>query len=167
MTKKYIIALLVVVFLLSMFNLFKKNFKDIGEYPDTWSVAQGIMEDKPIFVRFRNGLKEAVGHSGYPFQIGVAVPLLHPIKGLPDGTESDELAKIEDVLVKKLTENNQAVFAMVITINGMREFVFYASEWKPEIYEQKVKSIDSGKHELQFMMKQDPKWNTFKQFSSK
>ena len=83
----------------------------------------------------------------------------------------EKLAGLNDpqksLLVEKLTEVNQAVFAMVVTFNGMREFVFYASEWKPEIYEQKVKSFDSGKHELQFMMKRDPKWDTFKQFSSK
>jgi len=46
----------------------------------------------------------------------------------------------------------------------MREVVFYATEWKPEFFEQKVKSIDSGLHKLQFMMQHDPEWNTFKQF---
>lgn len=166
--KKIVLLLLIIIVLISMFSFFKKNFKNITDYPDTWSIGQDITEGKPMFVRVRNGLKEAAGHPSYPFQIGVAIPLLNPTEdGLTTNTEADELGKIEDLLVEKLTTNNQSVFAMVITFNGMREFVFYASEWKPEFFEQEVKSINSGAHELQFMMKRDPKWDTFIQLSPK
>jgi hypothetical protein len=45
----------------------------------------------------------------------------------------------------------------------MREFVFYANEWKPEYYEAKVKEINKQfpNRELQFMMQHDPKWDTY------
>lgn len=166
--KPIIAILLIGIAIIYMFTLFNKKFKDINDYPDTWSIAQGTRENKPMFVRFRDGLKDATGHPAYPFQIGIAIPLLNPTEdGLTNNAEADELGKIEDVLVEKLTEKNRSVFAMIITFNGMREFVFYASKWEPEIFERDVKSINSGNYELQFMMKQDPKWDTFKQLTTR
>jgi len=152
--------------ILSMFNLFKKSYKDITEYPDTWSVAQSVREGKPIFIRFRVGIQDAIGHPKYPFQIGVAVPLIEPtMDGLTINAEAEELNKIEDELDTVLSQDNQAIFVLAITTNGMREFVFYSTEWKPEIFEQKVKSVNVGRHELQFMMQHDKNWDTFRQFS--
>jgi len=132
---------------------------------DTWAVTRGTIEDKPLVVRFREGLRTVVGHPQYPFQIGVAIPLIEPdIHGFPSGKEGEELNIIEDKLDESLKKDDKAVFALTITANGMREFVFYASEWKPEFFEKAVKSIDSGSHELQFMMQHDPTWDTFKKF---
>ena len=150
-----------------MFNMLfgKKKYKNINEYSDKWLIAKGAEQNKPIFIRYRVGLAEAIGHPQYPFQIGVATPLLSPTaEGLTVNLEAEVLGKIEEKLEASLTENNQAVLAFIITTNGMREFVFYASEWKPEIFEQKVKAIDAEGHDLQFMMKHDKDWNTFKQF---
>ncbi|HET9410041.1 MAG TPA: DUF695 domain-containing protein [Candidatus Sulfotelmatobacter sp.] len=148
-----------------MFNFLTKKFKDIKSYPDTWSVSKGMREGKPIFVRFREGLREAVGHPEYPFQIGIAVPLLHPTEdGLTTDSEAQELGKIEDALNERIVRGGSGIFALTITYNGMREFVFYAKEWKPESFEQEVKSINAGPHKLQFMMQRDSKWDTFKRF---
>ncbi len=152
-----------------MFGFFKKKeFKDISQYPDTWTIGQAVREGKPIFIRTRSGLNDAVGHPNYPFQIGVAVPLLTPTKdGLTTNEEAEVLGKIEDNLNQTLSQKSEAVEAMVITTNGMREFMFYASEWKPEYFEKEVKSVEPMGHELQFMMQHDPKWKTFQQFSPK
>lgn len=146
----------------------KKEFKEISQYPDTWTIGQAVREGMPIFIRTRSGLNEAIGHPNYPFQIGVAVPLLTPTKdGLTTNEEGEVLGKIEDDLNQILSQKGEAVEVMVITRNGMREFVFYASEWKPEYFEKEVKSVESMGHELQFMMQHDPKWETFQQFSPK
>lgn len=146
-----------------------QKYRNINEYEDRWTVLQGELNEKPIFSRYRNGFDEAVGHPDYPFQIGVAVPLINPTSdGLPTTPEANELFAIEDKLTETLEKNQEAVHVMTITFNGMREFVFYASEWKPEYFEQKVKDIRrniSSKHELQFMMQPDEKWETFRTYS--
>ncbi|HTC95995.1 MAG TPA: DUF695 domain-containing protein [Terriglobales bacterium] len=148
-----------------MFNFSPRKFKDIRSYPDTWSVGKGTLEGKLIFTRFREGLKEAVGHPEYPFQIGIAVPLLHPTEdGLPTNSEAQELGKIEDALNDKIAIDGSGIFVLIITYNGMREFVFYTKEWKPESFEQEVKSINADPHKLQFMMQHDPKWDAIKRF---
>src|SRR6185295_16075581 len=109
------------------------KLKKISDYPDSWTIAKGLMENKPIFVRYKDSLVEAVGHPNYPFQIGVAVPLINPTEdGLAIDSEASELDSIEDALEKSFGENQQAIHVITITFNGMREFVFYAAEWKPE-----------------------------------
>lgn len=156
---------------MSMF--WQKKFKNISDYGDKWQVLQGKLDNKPIVTRYKISLVDAIGHPKYPFQIGVAIPLINPtVDGLTTDTEAEELWKIEDELTKTLEKNGEAVLAMVITFNGMREFVFYASEWKPEYFEQEVKQIQanhsiSQNHELQFMMQHDKEWETFKKHSGR
>lgn len=147
---------------------FKKEFKPIGEYADTWSLSHAEIDGKPLIVRYREGFKEAVGHTGYPYQIGIAIPLIEASKeGLPSKEEGNRLYEFEDALTEALATNGETAFALSITTNGMRELVFYASELKPEYYEAKVKAVAQQfpEHELQFMIQSDPDWNTFMQFS--
>lgn len=151
-----------------MFNPFAKKFKNISEYPDAWSVAQGVIDGKPIFTRYRSGINEAIGHPNYPFQIGIAIPLNSPTEdGLPANEEGNRLGQIEDAISAVLQLHDETVFVLSITTGGMREFVFYASEWKPEYYEAKVKEAGKSfaEHDLQFMMQPDKNWDTFRQFT--
>lgn len=145
-------------------------FKKITDYDDRWALLQGHLDGQPIFTRYREGLIDAVGHPAYPFQIGVAVPLLKPTaNGLPEPNEGDQLFVVEDALTAALEEDQAAVHAMTITFNNMLEFVFYASEWKPEYYEQKVESVRqrlATAYKLQFMMQEDKEWGTFKKYSA-
>lgn len=149
-----------------MLNIFKKKYKSINEYPNTWSVGQGEFNGKPLIARYRQ-IKEAKGHPDYPFQIGVAVPFLKSTdNGLPEKEDSEALNGIEDNLADVLEKDGQTVFVLTITTSNMREFVLYAKEWKPEYFEKEIKELNKSfpSHSLQFMMRQDPKWSTFAQF---
>jgi hypothetical protein len=151
-----------------MLNIFKKKFKDMPSYSDRWSMLQGIDEGKIIFIRARN-IQDAVGHPEYPFQIGVAIPLKQPTgAGLPNPQESEALRLIEDKLIPALTKDDETVFVMALTTHGMREFVFYAKEWKPEFFEEKVNEVEksSAPYELQYMMKHDPNWESYATYTS-
>lgn len=143
-----------------MFGI-KKSFLPISDYPDDWAILEADNAGSIIMVRKRTGLDQAAGHTGYPFQIGIAIP----VNNIQE--QQKDLQKIEDSLCTELTSDNTAVLAAVITTPEMREFVIYASEWKPEEYEQQVKKVNArfANYELQFMMQRDPKWSTFKSFS--
>ncbi|HEX8182773.1 MAG TPA: DUF695 domain-containing protein [Candidatus Saccharimonadales bacterium] len=139
-----------------------KKFQPLNEYPENWVMIQDTNEGKPMFVRVQASLKDAVGHPEYPYQIGVAVPLHNQTSnGLPRENEFNDLNAIEDTLCDTLTD---AVLVAIITTDGMREFVFYAKQWKPEEYEARVNEIETqqGTHQLQFVMQHDPEWSTFK-----
>lgn len=126
-----------------------------------------IMEIQYIYIRIRIGLKDAVGHPQYPFQIGIATPLINPTsEGLTTNEEAEELFQIEDSLQSVFEKDDKGVCVLIITTSGMREFVFYVSEWNPEIYEQNVREINSHyeNRELQFMIQKDKSWDTFKSY---
>ncbi|MBP9757319.1 MAG: DUF695 domain-containing protein [Candidatus Pacebacteria bacterium] len=145
-----------------------EGFEPIREYDDTWSLGHAEVEGKPLITRYREGLKAAIGHSSYKYQIGIAIPLLEPSKeGLPTQEEGDRLYEIEDALTESLTADDESVFALSITTGGMRELVFYAGEWKPEYYEDKVRAVATNfpEHELQYMIQSDPEWETFSSYS--
>lgn len=149
-----------------MFNIFKKKYKDIKDYSDTWSVLNGEYDGKIISIRYRN-LEGAIGHTKYPYQIGVAVGFqVETENGLPEEKDSNELLKIENNLIELLEKQNQCVFVGTLTTNNMREFVFYAGEWKPEFFDKEIKSLEekSSPYNLNFMMQEDKEWNTFKNF---
>lgn len=143
-----------------------KKIKPLNEYSENWVIAQGVHDGKATFIRIQLSLRDAIGHPEYPYQIGVAVPLKDPTtEGLPKNSELEALNAIEDLLYDTITD---ATLVATITTNGMREFVFYAKDWKPEIFEAQVKMIEAkqGTHRLQFMMQQDSSWSTFKSLLS-
>jgi len=97
-----------------MFNIFKSKFKPISEYPDTWQLAHSGEGDELLFLRLREGLKEAVGHNKYPFKIGIAIPFGKSIK-MMSVEENGSLMEIEEAICKSLETNEDAVLSMVIT----------------------------------------------------
>jgi hypothetical protein len=147
----------------------KNNMTSENNEQKDWSVRQGTLDSKPIFTSFRASVDTEENHKKYPFQIGVAVPLINPTAdGLPTTEEAKELWAIIDVLQKKLADKFETIYVMSLTIEGMREFVFYTPEWKPQEIENIVKEIEKevgDGHELQFMMQEDKKWETFKKYS--
>lgn len=151
-----------------MASLFKKKFQEINDYPDTWTILRGTYDGRPIFIRLRESMKQAIGHPDYPFQMGVAIPLKNPgTECLITDGEAEQLHAIEDLLTKALCENQAAVLVMVITTAGMREFIYYTKDWKPEYFKERVNDIEkhTRTHELQFIMRHDPDWSIFKQFT--
>lgn len=151
-----------------MFDLFKKKkYKNINEYPDTWSVIRSEHEGHFISIRFRDGLKEAVGHSDYPYMLAVMVAIKNPDKnGQPSAEEDKKLASIEEYLIKLLTEKDEAVFAFTTTVVGQRQYFFYTKNGEVEYMKDKGSSIEKAftEYEFEFQNGKDPKWINLKTF---
>ncbi len=142
----------------------KNSVVDMG-----WSIAQGVIDDKPVFIRYCGGLNTNINKFKYPFQIGIAAPLLNPtMDGLTNNEEAKQLWQIEDELISSLTEKYEIIPVLFITTGGMREFVFYVSEWKPEEIEVTIKEVErkTNHHKLQFIMQEDREWKTYEFFTT-
>lgn len=134
-----------------------------------WKVLQAYIDNQPGVISFRTTVNTEKNRKSLPFQIGIAVPLLQPTEqGLPLDAEASQLWKIEDGLKSKLKEKYNSLYVITITVGGMREFVLYTPEWKPKEIEKTVKEIEkeiNDGHELQFMLKEDSDWKTYKDFT--
>jgi hypothetical protein len=131
-----------------------------------WSVSQGEFDDRPIIIRTNTGAASIAEDSRFGHRVGVAMPLRKPDKhGFPQANESAELDVIEDKLVLALTAKGTAVFVLVITTAGMREFVFYTSE--PASVGRALRHIEKAveTHEIQHVLEEDPDWNVYKTFA--
>lgn len=132
---------------------------------DSWTVCEGQYNGKPLIARVNIGLKPLVADSRYQHRIGVAVPFRSPdADGFPSGAESWKISEIEDLLADELELHHQSLFAVAITTNGMREFVFYTSD--TQVAERKLEAlaerIDS--HQIQRVIAPDPDWSVYRQF---
>lgn len=154
-----------------MFNLFKKEtkYKPITEYPEDWAVIKSEYNGHQIFIRLRSGLKDAIGHSDFPYLFAVLVQINQPNEnGMPseeEGKNGGKLFQIEEALIKHITENNEGVFAFVTTLNGERQFHFYVKKWEPEYYHEKVRKVQENfkdYKDFETQMGKDPEWFNFK-----
>lgn len=129
-----------------------------------WAQAEGSAQEKVLFIR-RNVTTDALRKPGaYPFRLGVAVPFNRPNEhGLPDVDEARQLDEIEANLVAALSEA-KAVHVLVLTSNGMREFVFYtaAPEAARAIVE-KQQAAEPG-HRMRYLLSEDPQWSLYQSF---
>ncbi len=142
-----------------MFKFFKKDFKQLSEYPkDSWSVLE--QKDAGLVIRINDGLKDAIGHPDYPVKMGVAVP----VKDNPQKTfeRKDQLGK---AICEVLGTNG----IVTCIINGLKEpqffeFLIYARNGLD--FDSIGKSLEKKFPDLGIQMyaKLDPKWEAYKSF---
>ena len=145
----------------------RKKFPIIKEIDlaDAWSMFQGEHNGHPLIARARTSAKDLVGHPSYTHQVGIAVPLHDPDQnGFPSAAESTQLDNIEDRIAYMLESGNESLLVVVISINGMREFVLYTTS--PDEVQRKFGALKKEilSHTLQLMIRPDKEWNVYKAF---
>ena len=145
---------------------FRRKIVERSQLPlnGPWLVAEGRHCDAIMFVRTNTGYREYRMIPGYEHQVGIAVPMVSAeANGLPGPDESVSLAEIEEIICKYLQEQCESLFVAVITISGMREFVFYTRD--PSSVERRLAKLrqEITSHELQLMIQPDKNWDIYSQ----
>lgn len=169
---RYTLIMVFVVLTLASVSFFNKKDRKINvplALIDKWALAKSELNGKPVLSRYLDGATLATDYRDYPYQIGIAIPLLAPdANGFPSNEEGDQLAGLEDSILQNFSKlESPPIQVMSISHNGMREFVYYSRKWAPEEYEKVVKSINSNPHELQFMVQEDKNWETYRMHSAR
>jgi hypothetical protein len=136
-----------------------------GRNMGSWSVLQGEMNGKPIFIRVDTQWKESSQRAQYPYRIGIAIPLNNPNKdGLPSNDEMNILNSIEDLIDKELIQEGKTILTLIITTHSMREFVLYTNI--PKVVKNKHSGLKNRvkTHEIQMIIENDPTWEVYKSF---
>ncbi len=132
-----------------------------------WSVSRAEYDGKPMVLRLNDGLREIAGHKRYPTQAGIAVKCNAPDEhGLPSPRDTAALDAFEDQFAELFCGENSALFAAVISTDGMREFVFYVSD-ESRFREQFRGWAETPKsHRVQMMLRRDPGWSVFRRLAA-
>lgn len=142
-----------------MFNLFKKTYKPLRGYQESWSILEE--KNKGLLIRINVGLKDAAGHTDYPIKVGVALP----VKSEIDINSVKNSA--EDSLSEIWEQNNNGMIVAVIT--GMVEprFIELLSYAKKDTDFATLHATLKEKfpaEEIQMYAEQDANWDAYKSF---
>jgi hypothetical protein len=130
--------------------------------PDTWQVAKGKRDGKPMIVRAHAGYRPFKGVIGYEDQLGIAAPLHTPdAAGLPTPFESGELDALENDLCKIFEADMASLLVAVITCNGMREFILYTKD--PALAREQFEELKfrSFSHKIHMRLQPDKDWRLY------
>lgn len=95
---------------------------------DKWQVGEGVYEGHRLVARVNVGARSLVGDGHYTLRIGIAVRFVSPESdGMPKAAEIKSLEGIEDMIHDYFTAKYTGVLCIILTTQGMREFIIYAT----------------------------------------
>lgn len=93
-----------------------------------WSIAVGIHEGKPLYIRSRN-FPFTFTRASYPQRINIFWTMSEVgSEGLPLEFEFERLETFENRLVGAVEQDKHSLLSVVLTTNGQREFVFHTAD---------------------------------------
>jgi len=135
------------------------------EKPDDWLLAQGERDGFPMIVRMATAYRGLAPLPGYDHHLIISVHLRNPRpNGFPSDEEGDDLEMLERDVCGRLEVGNDCVCVLVITNNGLRDFIFYTRD----VQSTKARIEDSRKafagFKSEFFIEPDKKWEIYKAF---
>jgi len=150
-----------------MFGIGSKKPPSLDRFPlDSWSVATGEAEGKPLIVRVNAGARKFVSHPDLPLKLGVQLAFRSPNEhGFPAKDEQADLDQIEERLLSDLQGPKAGFCVLILTNNGRREFVCYVRDRaaSAKIVDAFIAATPS--HQMCYQLEQDPAWAHYSQFA--
>jgi hypothetical protein len=133
---------------------------------DLWSVAQLERNGKPLLVRYRNERPKSVVTTAFPFLLS-ATWAYQPIEfALPSADEMELMDKFEDALATALETSQTAHLMVVLTGNGERDWLWYASG-EAQAMRHVNEALQGHKpYPIEFSVQKDRGWKAYAQFET-
>ena len=107
------------------------SYPDLTKYEidDTWAGSEGTIDGMPYILRIRQNLRPLAGHPDLTTRLRILWEFeCQGDSGLPTEWEMEQMSQFEDVLVDSFEPDNLAVLTKVMTCDGIRQWIFYASD---------------------------------------
>jgi hypothetical protein len=137
--------------------------KPVDPAEDAWTVSETTHDGRRLIVRANIAARSLAGDKRLGIKVGLAIPFhTSDPDGMPSPDEVALLDAAEEHIVEELSGHARLV--LVLTTNGMREFVAYTGngEWLPEFDKQLQSSVTS--HRVQIDARTDPQWTAYTAF---
>jgi hypothetical protein len=132
---------------------------------DTWSMATGEDNGKPLIFRIRNKPPSFARKEAFPHLLAVSWQYEPPnAQGMPSQEMVERMDQLEDLLMPALEGAREAFLTVIVTGNGVREWQWYARN--PDKAMQLVNETlgDLEPFPVQFSFQDDPEWQGYSQF---
>jgi hypothetical protein len=134
--------------------------------PDDWTLGQGERDGFPMIVRIANAYHGLAPLPQYEHHLIVSVRFRKPqSNGFPSSQEGDALESLEQNLYGLLEIDNDALCALVITNNGLRDFIYYTRNVEGTKNKlEHTRSIFKG-FQVEFALEPARDWEIYKTFA--
>ena len=134
--------------------------------PDDWTLAQGERDGFPMIVRISNAFTGLAPLPDYIHHVIVSVHFRNRRpNGFPSNEDSDDLKNLEVALCGLLEAGNESLCVLVVTNNGLRDFIFYTRDVDGvrRKLEDNVRLFDG--FAVEFAIEADHSWEIYEAFS--
>lgn len=129
-----------------------------------WVIADGTLNDLPITIHSREDWQETADSGRFPICIQIAWHSAerNESNGHPSMHEMQKIEVFHHQIQSKLEHGGNTVIAMVITHDGVNQWVIYTNDIeqiKTDLSE--LTAPESG-YPIEIVADEDPDWDTFK-----
>lgn len=131
-----------------------------------WILGKGERDGFPMIIRMASAWSALAPVAGYDHHLIVSVRFQKPQpNGFPSFEEGDQLESLEMSLCRLLEAENESLCVLVISNNGLRDFIFYTQN--PNGLGRKLKENASLFHGfvVEFALEPARGWEIYKAFS--
>ena len=142
------------------FNFLKRDLAQAEEAK--WSVKRAETDKEALIIRKNDSAGTPKNRSIYPMRVGFAYPFRSADKaGKLSDNEQAQVYAIEDLLVKRLEKDGNAIQVLSVRGAQFQELIFYAKESfaKKTKFDEILKEVKS--HKVQTYQAPDSKWSTY------
>jgi hypothetical protein len=134
--------------------------------PNDWILGQGERDGFPMIVRMADAYSGLAPIPAYDHHLIVSVHLRNPRpNGFPSSEEGDDLAALEMNFCRLLEIDNESLCVLVITNNGLRDFIFYTRDLDSVRQRtEDAKAMFNG-FVVEFSIEPDKEWRIYQHFS--
>lgn len=162
MKKNILLILIILTFSCISNSSNNNNDIDIG---NEWSIYQGKLSNGyPIIVR-KNTWFETKENLLWKKSAGIAFYVLENTEnGLPTSSENEKLYILEDKLFKIFEEDKNSAVTLIITAEGVREFILYTKN--EELFKNDFESLQIlfPDYQLTYFINDDPGWTIYNEY---
>jgi uncharacterized protein DUF695 len=135
--------------------------------PDSRTLAHGERDGFPMIVRMADAYRGLAPLPRFDHHLITSVHLRNPRPdGFPSFDEGDDLAALEENLVRVLETGNDSLCVLVITNNKLRDFIFYTRDVESLKQRNKeAKTIYRG-FKVEFWIEPDGDWRIYRHFAN-
>jgi len=135
------------------------------EAEDKWVLAEGMLNDQPIYMRILSEIPSSIVRADYPENLIVTWQYEAVCDGLPGDEDVARMNQMEDLLMSTLTTaHNQSHLLVVTTAGSTRQWL-----WKTRSAEDAVGMFGEalGGHPpfpIEISADDDPEWNIYQHY---
>lgn len=133
--------------------------------PDSWTLGEGQRDGFPMLVRIDNAYSKVAPVPDYDHHVIISVHLRYPRPdGFPSTEEGDDLEALEENLCVQLEAGKESMCVLVVTNNGLRDFIFYTRD--TEGAHKRIKTVltlGTG-FIIEIAIEPDADWHIYKHF---